>query len=120
MFFQDIQVNLSSEILKVLFNITIGVDESEPEVLASCLALVKLLRSYLIIPSTDLDKTWTLRNDAINLLTNMPEDTYKHLVPPTDDHSQILKSLQFEGHNMTVLFEILMCLKAKFNDYPVR
>lgn len=120
MFFQDIQVNLSSEILKVLFNITIGVDESEPEVLASCLALVKLLRSYLIIPSTDLDKTWTLRNDAINLLTNMPEDTYKHLVPLTDDQSQILKSLQFEGHNMTVLFEILMCLKAKFNDYPVR
>ncbi|XP_028134731.1 synembryn [Diabrotica virgifera virgifera] len=112
------QAEMVSEILKALFNLTIRIEESDVETMATCIELVKVLRSYLLISSSDLEKTWILRNDVINLLTNMPEETYSELLPPVSESHQIIKSLEFEGKNMTAIYEMTMFLKAKFNDQP--
>lgn len=114
--FQESQVNKVSELLKVLFNATIALDESDPEVMASCYALTDLLRSYLLIPTCDLEQTWNLRTHVINLLTNMPSETYKDLIMPIQGHLNVPKNLQYDGYNMTAIYEILMFLSAKLND----
>lgn len=108
-----------SELLKALFNATIAIDDTDPEILASCYILAEILRNYLLIPTTDLEKTWMLRNNVINLLTNMPNETYKSLLIPIQENQGIPKNLTYEGENMTAVYEILMFLKAKFNEDPV-
>ncbi|CAH1159707.1 unnamed protein product [Phaedon cochleariae] len=116
LYLMDTQVDLVNEILKALFNITVGTDESDAEVLVSCYSLVEVLRSYLLICSNNLEKTWALRNNVINLLTNMPDETYKALLLPVHEGHRVPNNLVFEDYNMTAIYEILMFLKAKFND----
>ncbi|XP_056630323.1 synembryn [Diorhabda sublineata] len=110
----DAQADLVSEILKALFNLTIRIEESHVKNSTIYIRLVKVLRSYLLISSVNSEKTWTLRNNVVNLLTNMPEETYTELFPASEGYPG-LKSLEFEGMNMTAIYEILMFLKAKFN-----
>nr|CAI5856145.1 unnamed protein product [Callosobruchus analis] len=117
-FLSDDQIDMACEVLKTLFNITVHTDEKNPDLVASCYNLVEILRNYLLISSTSLDKTWMLRNNIVNLLTNMPNETYKALLIKVEDESKVPKTLQFEGYNMTAIYEILMFLKAKFNDEP--
>ncbi|CAG9854688.1 unnamed protein product [Phyllotreta striolata] len=116
LFLTDNQAELACEVLKVLFNITINVNTSvDPEVLANCYTLVKTLRSYLIISSLIKEKTNNLRKDVIHLLVNMPDETYKELIPSSKDNRNKI-TLEFEGHNMTVVYEILMFLDTKLRD----
>lgn len=105
-----------SELFKVLFNATIALDESDPEIIANCLFLTDLLRNYLLVPTCDLEHTWNLRTHIIHLLTNIPSETYKNLLSEIQENWAIPKHLQFDGYNMTALYEILMFLSAKFND----
>nr|CAH7724157.1 unnamed protein product [Callosobruchus chinensis] len=117
-FLSDDQIDMACEVLKTLFNITVHTDEKNPELIASCYSLVEILRNYLLISSTNLEKTWMLRNNIVNLLTNMPNETYKALLIKVEDETKVPKTLEFEGYNMTAIYEILMFLKAKFNDEP--
>ncbi|KAJ8940887.1 hypothetical protein NQ318_004584 [Aromia moschata] len=115
-FLNDKQVDIVCELLKALFNLTVHVDDTNAEAMAQLIILTEVLRNYLLISTTDLEKTWTLRNNVINLLTNIPNECYKYLLLPIQDGHRVPKNLQFEGENMTAIFEILMFLKAKFND----
>ncbi|KAG5879237.1 hypothetical protein JTB14_006037 [Gonioctena quinquepunctata] len=117
-FLNDTQIDLVNEVLKALFNITVRINESDVEALASCTHLVEVLRSYLLISSLDLEKTWMLRNNVINLLTNMPDETYSALLLAMQAEHRVPCNLMFDDYNMTAIFEILMFLKAKFNDEP--
>ncbi|CAH2011914.1 unnamed protein product [Acanthoscelides obtectus] len=117
-FLSNDQIDMACEVLKTLFNITVHIDENNPELMANCYTLVEVLRNYLLISSTSLEKTWMLRNNIVNLLTNMPNETYESLLMKVEDESKVPKTLQFEGYNMTAIYEILMFLKAKFNDEP--
>lgn len=112
-------MNKVCELLKVHFNATIALSESDPEVMASCYCITDLLRNYLLIPTCDLEQTWSLRTHVIHLLTNMPSETYKDLILPIQEHLRIPKNLQYDGYNMTAIYEILMFLSAKFNDQIV-
>lgn len=87
--------------------------------MASCFFITDLLRNYLLVSTCDLEQTWNLRTHVINLLTNMPSETYKDLILPIQEHLKIPKNLQYDGYNMTALYEILMFLSAKFNDEMV-
>lgn len=84
--------------------------------MASCYCITDLLRNYLLIPTCDLEQTWSLRTHVINLLTNMPSETYKNLIIPIQEQLKIPNNLQYDGFNMTAIYEILMFLRAKFND----
>lgn len=112
-------MNKVCELLKVLFNGTIALDDSDPEIMASCFSLMDLLRNYLLVPTCNLEQTWNLRTHVINLLTNLPSEAYKDLIVPIQNHLKIPKNLQYEDYNMTAVYEILMFLSAKFNDEVV-
>lgn len=84
--------------------------------MASCYCITDLLRNYLLIPSYNLDQTWNLRTHVINLLTNMPSETYKNLLLPIQEHMKMPKNLQYDEYNMTAVYEILMFMSANFND----
>lgn len=109
-------MNKVCELLKVLFNGTVALDDSTPEIMESCCCLMDLLRNYLLVPTCDLEQTWNLRTHVINLLTNLPSESYKDLILPLQKHLKIPKNLQYEEYNMTAVYEILMFLSAKFND----
>lgn len=87
--------------------------------MATCFSLMDLLKNYLLVSTCDLEHTWNLRTHVINLLTNMPSETYMHLISPVQEHLNVCKNLQYDGYNMTAFYEILMFLSAKFNDEVV-
>lgn len=87
--------------------------------MASCFFITDLLRNYLLVSTCNLEQTWNLRTHVINLLTNMPSETYKELIIPIQEHIKVPTNLQYVGYNMTALYEILMFLSAKFNDEMV-
>ncbi|KAJ8919466.1 hypothetical protein NQ315_016566 [Exocentrus adspersus] len=117
-FLTDKQSDLVCEVLKALFNLTVHIDVENAEDMAEIINLTEILRNYLLISTDSLDKTWMLRNNVINLLTNVPDECYKYLLIPVQDGIRMPKNLQFEGQNMTTIYEILMFLMAKFNDDP--
>ncbi|EFA12419.2 synembryn-A [Tribolium castaneum] len=113
----DQKVDLACEILKALFNVTLSYgiydDKEENE---QCDHLVTLLRMYLLVPTQDKEKGLALKNNVINLLTNMPDSTFKNLITPVQPGQNLKPKFQFEGQNMTAFYEILMVLKSKFNN----
>ncbi|CAG9760768.1 unnamed protein product [Ceutorhynchus assimilis] len=111
----DQKADIASETLKALFNITLISSFGEKQE-AQSRELVGILRNYLMASTINLEKTWQLRNDIVNLLTNIPATYYTELLMPVDESTPLPKSLRFENQNMTVIYEILMFLEAKFND----
>ncbi|KAK9875783.1 hypothetical protein WA026_009575 [Henosepilachna vigintioctopunctata] len=113
----DESVNLSCELLKSLFNLTVHVkiDENDMNMYKD---LMKLLREYLLISTDPKEKSNILHNDVINLLTNMPNQCYSKLIPSMEDRNE--KVLEYRGHNVECLKQILEILKKKLiNDGSV-
>ncbi|XP_050310936.1 synembryn-A isoform X2 [Anthonomus grandis grandis] len=108
----DKKTDLACEALKALFNITLNCHK----VTDATKELVEILRNYLLANPSTLDKTWQLRNDVVNLLTNLPAPSYAKLLIPMTKGATLPKTLEFEGYNMIVIYEILMLLEAKFKD----
>jgi hypothetical protein len=116
----DQKVDVVCEILKALFNLTLNSygsndDKKEDE---QCEHLVKLLRMYILIPTSNKEKTVVLQSNIINLLTNIPNEYYKMLVTPVQPEQDILKKFQFDGQNMTAFYEILVFLNDQFTVTP--
>ncbi|XP_030763868.1 synembryn-A [Sitophilus oryzae] len=111
----DKKAEVVCETLKCMFNITLkcGTDSKS---IQQYNILIGLLRNYLLASTITLERTWDLRNDIINLLTNIPAVCYSELMMPVDKSKPLLKSLKFENYNMIVFYEMLMFLEAKFND----
>nr|XP_022901734.1 synembryn [Onthophagus taurus] len=105
------QVELIGELLKTLFNLTVKT-EIESDLSRD---LVILLRDHLLweFENKD-DNNNELNNHIINLLINVPETELGHLMlecvtePPTNE------TLQYMGYDMTAIYTMLECLKAKF------
>ncbi|XP_023025023.2 ric8 guanine nucleotide exchange factor A isoform X1 [Leptinotarsa decemlineata] len=110
----DTQIDLVSEILKLLFNLTVTSDDSDIEI--NYLTLVEILRSYMFVASSDTDRNWKLRNNVINLLTNIPPETYSALIIPIQTDRKVPNKYKFENDNMMAIFEMLVFLKIKFNE----
>lgn len=111
----DRRADIACETMKALFNITLNYSMEDDKV-ASYRELVQILRNYLLASTITLEKTWQLRNDIVNLLTNVPALFYTELLTPVDGSTPLPKTLKFEDQNMIVIYEILMFLEAKFKD----
>ncbi|KAL3266979.1 hypothetical protein HHI36_011127 [Cryptolaemus montrouzieri] len=111
-------VELASEILKALFNLTLRIQSSESE-LTKYTDLVSILRKCLLASVDAKDKRVTLHNNVINLLTNIPNPCYKALIPPIDaDKTE--DQLEYKSHDVAALSQILELLKTKMlNDGSV-
>ncbi|XP_065172750.1 synembryn-like [Atheta coriaria] len=116
----DLQVNTACEILKTLFNLTLrptGVSFDEEEE-AHLLNLVTILRKYLVVGAQSIERKHELVNHIVNLLTNMPNTTFKNLYVPISDDRVVIKEKRFENLDMEGIFEILEFLRRTLNKEP--
>ncbi|XP_022249820.1 synembryn-A-like isoform X2 [Limulus polyphemus] len=117
----DEEVDLASEVLKVLFNLTVNVDKlnMEEEEEAHFMRLVSILHDILLCDTKTPDKKEELHNHTINLLNNMPHASYEELLTPLTDipgGKTDNKNLQYEGMNMEAVSVILEFLQKKMDQ----
>lgn len=112
----DQKADVACEVLKTLFNLTADNSSITDDKLPQLKELTSILKNYLLASTVTLEKTWQLRNNIVNLLTNVPDSCYEELLSPVEGAAPILKSLKFENWNMIVIYEIIMFLEMKFND----
>lgn len=110
------------EILKALFNLTLNAygncsDQAEND---QCQRLVVTLRMYLLMPTQSKEKSIAVKNNIVNLLTNIPNAYYKNLITPIQPGQNVSNKFQYDGQNMTAIYEMLMFLKAKLSEDQVR
>lgn len=74
-------IELFGEILKVLFNITININQEQPDdnLLWSCDNLVFILRHMLLKCAQVSDEPKNLQNNIMNMLINLPYHSYNLL-----------------------------------------
>lgn len=106
----DIEVDLSCEVLKVLFNLTCSIDrnnmdESEE---AHCMRLVAILHDVLLSETKTKAKREELHNHTINLLTNMPSLCYEELLAPVEEIGKIDNPMyEFDDMNVEAVAMLL-------------
>ena len=75
------EIRLSAEILKTMFNITINLpDPDSTDTVEHCERIVFIVRSIFVHLKPLPDHPENLPNHAINIITNMPSDCFKHLL----------------------------------------
>lgn len=113
------QVNLVSEVLKVLFNITahpgLSSDVDEDEEDAQYLRLESILHDYLLCETSPPDLKDTLNGHVVALLTAVPNKCHKQLMTvSTKDSSH--KDTEFDGHNMEAVLVLLQFLDSRLEE----
>jgi len=112
----DQQVDLCSEILKILFNLTISVEKKSvnEEEEAHCMRLVSILHDLLMSRISSKEKRDNLISHIVNLLVNIPSELYEELLTPVigDDRGDD-KEMEYEGKNMEAIAVILDFLDRK-------
>ncbi|XP_059481211.1 synembryn-A isoform X2 [Neocloeon triangulifer] len=92
------QTDLSSEILKALFNILVQNQDANIE--SQLVRLVEILRELLLLGAPDEKKLDDVRSHSVNLLMAIPPALYENLMPTING---LEDKPQFEGKNMEVL-----------------
>lgn len=116
---EDWEVNLSIQVLKVLFNLTINIDSSKMKEFeeGNYLRLVSILHDLLLCETKNANKKEDLQSSIVNLLTNMPEVTYEELLskiaelgkPENPDH-------EYDEMNMEVIAVLLKFLNNRLDN----
>ncbi|GAB6025666.1 Synembryn-A [Chamberlinius hualienensis] len=113
-FVDDQTVELTCEVLKTLFNLTVDVDkgnvDEDDEIQFS--RLVAILRDLLLCSTSTASKQEELQSHTINLLTNMPFESSENLVNALLDSTEN-KDFEFEGHNIEAIACLLIFLEMK-------
>ncbi|XP_071534703.1 chaperone Ric-8A [Panulirus ornatus] len=80
--FSDEQADLVNEVLKVLYNLVLHIDKTNPdeEEDSHCLRLISILRSLLLASCRCPEKTDSLHSNTVNLLLVMPPYMYQELL----------------------------------------
>jgi hypothetical protein len=126
----DQEVDLCCEVLKILFNITVGMEGNslDEEEEAHFMRLVSVLHDLLVSDTANKEKKDELQNHTVNLLTNMPRESYEELLTPaTDDATSseacaaaamtATSDVVYDGKNMEAIVEMLAFLKKRL-DVP--
>uniref|UniRef100_A0A1B6CFL8 Synembryn-A n=1 Tax=Clastoptera arizonana TaxID=38151 RepID=A0A1B6CFL8_9HEMI len=110
------QVNLASEVLKVLFNLTVKTTMStgEDEEDTHFLRLESILHDLLLCEVEPASNKEALHNHVVNLLTTMPSSCHQELL--TTFTVDIPKELDFEGHNMEAMAVLLQFLDDRLSQ----
>ncbi|XP_074660004.1 chaperone Ric-8A-like isoform X1 [Tubulanus polymorphus] len=111
----DKDADLCSEVLKVLFNLTLSVDKTKPNKLdteeeAHFMRLVSVLHDLLLIDTVTADKRIDLQSHTVNLLTNMPRDCYEELLTVANEGISTAtnnKDVEYDGKNMEAVMILL-------------
>lgn len=116
----DNEVDLSCEVLKILFNLTIHVDKKnlDEEEEAHFLRLVSILHDILVCPTYTKEKKEELHNHTVNLLTNMPPSCFEELLMPLNEgavggHDN--KDIEYDGQNMEAIVVLLDFLDRRLD-----
>lgn len=116
----DQEVDLCSEILKILFNLTVTVDRNnfDEEEEAHLMRLVSVLRELLLCNTVSKDKREELTSHTVNLLINMPRDCYEELLAPLQEGDVTdveNKDIEYDGKNMEAIVILLNFLYKRFD-----
>jgi len=121
-------VMLAIEILKILFNLTVYVDKynMDEEEEAHFLRLVSILHDLLLCETEEKERKEELTSHTVNLLVNMPKDSYEELLSPMTDESELTADadavclpVEYDGKNMEAIVVILNFLDKRL-DHTVR
>lgn len=118
------EIRLSAEILKTMFNITINLpDPDSTDTVEHCERIVFIVRSIFVHLKPLPDHPENLPNHAINIITNMPSDCFKHLLwtMPSSVCRKLAQDyegrttskryrMQFENYNMLAIQAMLKVL----------
>ncbi|WAR14013.1 RIC8A-like protein [Mya arenaria] len=135
----DQEVDLCSEILKILFNLTVTVDRNnlDEEEDAHMMRLVCVLRDLLLCTTASKDKRegilriktfkimkkltvmiFSLYSHTVNLLINMPRDCYEELLAPMSEGEMggfENKEVEYDGKNMEAIVILLNFLHDRMD-----
>lgn len=114
--FEQQEINLINEILKVLFNITVteptSVDDDDDQHLQR-LAIV--LHDLLLYDTKAKECTEEYHSNIVNLLTNIPITCITELVPASTDDDDLSSTEIFENFNMHSINIFLNFLSLRLN-----
>ncbi|CAO1440688.1 unnamed protein product [Diamesa serratosioi] len=117
--FQQPDINLINEILKVLFNITVTTPvsvETEEEDEQHLHRLAMVLNDLLKFGAPTVEILEEYHSNIINLLTNIPIGCFSELVPPVQDPLLASKDpTVFDNFNMNSISIFLRFLATKLN-----
>ncbi|XP_046665124.1 synembryn-A [Homalodisca vitripennis] len=113
----DNQVQLASEVLKVLFNLTCkpGVPDEEED--AQLLRLESILKELLLCDTDPPSNKEQLQSHVVNLLTTMPGRCHQELMAPLT--KDVSKEAEFEGYNMEAMAVLVTFLNTRLDQNPV-
>jgi len=115
----DEEVDLSCEVLKILFNLTNGVDSVglDEEEEAHFMRLVSVLHDLLVSQTGSNEKRDLLRSNAVNLLTQMPKESYEELLTPINEVSELTECnpLEYDGKSMEAILSLLDFLDRRLD-----
>lgn len=114
----DQEVDLCSEILKILFNLTVALEKksADEEEDAHFMRLVSILRDLLLCRTASKEKKYELKSHTVNLLINIPTDFYEELLTPlneSDVRGLENKDIEFDGKNMEAILALLDFLQHR-------
>ncbi|KAK7465075.1 hypothetical protein BaRGS_00037733 [Batillaria attramentaria] len=114
----DHEVDLCSEILKILFNLTVALEKksADEEEDAHFMRLVSILRDLLLCRTATKEKKYDLKSHTVNLLINIPTDFYEELLTPlneSDVRGVENKDIEFDGKNMEAILALLDFLQHR-------
>lgn len=116
-FFEQQEINLINEILKVLFNITVTSPttiESEEDDEQHLQRLSIVLHDLLMFEARTADGTEDYHSNIINLLTNIPNACFMELVPKLME-GELAQAQSYENYNMRSINIFLKFLELKLN-----
>ncbi|XP_041366459.1 synembryn-A-like [Gigantopelta aegis] len=111
----DQDVDLCSEILKILFNLTVGIQKksADEEEEAHFMRLVSILRDLLMCRTATKEKQEEIQSHTVNLLINIPVDFYEELLTPMNEpdvRAIESKDVEYDGKNMEAIIVLLLFL----------
>ncbi|XP_075586533.1 ric8 guanine nucleotide exchange factor A [Dermatophagoides farinae] len=115
----DWEVNLSIQVIKVLFNLTMNIDSNTMNEFeeAHFFRLVSILHDLLLCDTKNEDRKEDLQSHIVNLLTNMPPQSYEELLskiaelgkPENPEH-------EYMEMNLEVIAALLDFLRIRLDD----
>lgn len=125
-FLTDDEVNLTTEVLKVLFNITCDLDRKTAEEVeeAHLIRLVAILHDLLLCETKNRDRKDDIQNHTVNLLTSMPASAYDELIVSVEEIGKIDNPMyEYDDFNVEAIAVLVEFLEKKLSTYensPVR
>lgn len=115
----DWEVNIAIQVLKVLFNLTISVENRQLDEIeeAHFFRLVSILHDLLLCDTKNGNKREELQSQTVNLLTNMPSKSYEELLSKISELGRPENpEYEYDEMNMEVLAALLKFLDKRLDD----